>query len=111
MAHFAKIENGTVTNVVVVENKHEANGQDYLNSIGLEGTWIQTSYTSSIRVKFAGIGDLYNAKKDRFEPAKPYQSWTWDESKYSWEPPSQPGNDQNYVWDEASTSWVSGSTE
>ncbi len=75
MAHFAKIENDTVTQVVVVDNEHEANGQEFLNSLGLEGTWIQTSYNGNIRGKFAGIGDTYDSVADVFvspivEPAE-----------------------------------------
>lgn len=66
MAHFAKIENGIVTQVVVVDNGHEANGQEFLNSLGLDGTWIQTSYNSNIRGKFAGIGDTYDSAADVF---------------------------------------------
>lgn len=66
MAHFAKIEDGIVTNVVVVANEHEEDGEAYLNSLGLEGTWIQTSYNANFRGKFAGIGDTYDAEKDEF---------------------------------------------
>lgn len=66
MAHFAKIENGIVTNVVVVDNEHEANGQEYLNSLGLDGTWIQTSYNGNIRGKYAAIGDTYDSNADEF---------------------------------------------
>lgn len=75
MAHFAKIENNIVTQVVVVDNEHEANGQEFLNSLGLDGTWIQTSYNGNIRGKFAGIGDTYDSVADVFvspivEPAE-----------------------------------------
>lgn len=66
MAHFAKIEEGIVTQVVVVDNEHEANGEAYLNSLGLEGTWVQTSYNGNIRGKFAGIGDTYDEANDLF---------------------------------------------
>jgi hypothetical protein len=66
MAHFAKIEEGIVTQVVVVDNEHEANGEAYLNSLGLEGTWIQTSYNGNIRGKYAGIGDTYDNVADVF---------------------------------------------
>jgi hypothetical protein len=66
MAHFAKIEEGIVTQVVVVDNEHEANGEAYLNSLGLEGTWIQTSYNGNIRGKYAGIGDSYDSVADVF---------------------------------------------
>ena len=66
MAHFAKIENGIVTNVVVVPNEEEANGESYLNSLGLEGKWIQTSYNANIRGKYAAIGDTYDTVLDVF---------------------------------------------
>lgn len=66
MAHFAKIEDGIVTQVVVVDNEHEADGEAYLNSLGLEGTWIQTSYNGNIRGKYAAIGDSYDSVADVF---------------------------------------------
>ena len=66
MAHFAKIEEGIVTQVVVVDNEHEQDGEAYLNSLGLEGTWVQTSYNGNIRGKYAGIGDTYDSVADVF---------------------------------------------
>jgi hypothetical protein len=69
MAHFAKIENGIVTGVVVVDDSNEENGQEYLNNLGLDGTWIQTSYNANFRGKYATIGDLYNEEDDLFVTA------------------------------------------
>lgn len=66
MAHFAKIENGIVTNVIVVGDDHEHDGEAFLNSIGLTGTWVQTSFNARIRGKFAGIGDVYDSVNDVF---------------------------------------------
>jgi len=66
MAHFAKIEDGIVTDVVVVDNEHEADGEAYLNSLGLDGKWVQTSYNGNIRSKYAAIGDGYDAELDEF---------------------------------------------
>jgi hypothetical protein len=66
MAHFAKIENGTVTHIVVVDNSHEENGQEFLNGLGLEGTWIQTSYNANFRGKYAALGDSYDEENDVF---------------------------------------------
>ena len=71
MAHFAKIESGIVVQVVVVDNEHETNGQEYLQSLGLDGTWVQTSYNANFRGKFAGIGDIYDAKTDLFIAPEP----------------------------------------
>ena len=49
MAHFAQIENGTVTQVIFVANDYapnEAAGQAFIASLGIEGEWIQTSYNT-----------------------------------------------------------------
>ncbi len=84
MAHFAKIENGFVTNIVVVDNEHETYGQQYLNDLGLEGQWIQTSYNANFRKKYAAIGDAYDAKNDWFKTPKPDANVVWDEASWSW---------------------------
>lgn len=68
MAHFAKIENGSVTQVIVVGDddcaggqypEADAAGQAFIHSIGLDGEWKQTSYHGSFRSKYSGIGDLF----------------------------------------------------
>ena len=82
MAHFAKIENGVVANVVVVANEHEADGEAYLNSLGLEGTWVQTSYNANFGKKFAARGDVYDG--ENFKPAELEGSLGFDEETWSW---------------------------
>lgn len=76
MAHFAKIENGVVTQVIVVNNEDcgggdfpasEAAGQAFIKSIGLDGEWRQTSYNGNFRGKYAGIGDSFDAEADEFK--------------------------------------------
>lgn len=69
MAHFAEInENNIVTRVVVVPNEQEHRGQEFLaEDLGLGGTWIQTSYNSNFRGKYAGIGDIYDEELDIFK--------------------------------------------
>jgi hypothetical protein len=107
MAHFAKIEEGIVTQVVVVSDEREQDGEAYLNSLGLEGAWIQTSYNGTIRKNFAGIGYSYNEDFDAFIPPKPYPSWTLDEDTCRWEAPSPYPDDNNlYYWDEQKLSWT-----
>jgi hypothetical protein len=107
MAHFAKIENGLVTAVVVVDNEYEKDGQAYLNNLGITGTWVQTSYSASFGKKFAAIGDSYNNRTKEFKPAKPFESWTWDSGTWSWLPPTpRPDIQGIWNWDEASRSWV-----
>ena len=68
MAHFAKVENGVVQQVIVVSNDDaptEIDGQTFLASLGLVGEWVQTSYNNNpiegaSRGKYAGIGDTWN---------------------------------------------------
>ena len=74
MAHFAKIENGIVTEVVVVDNEHEQYGEQYLNDLGLSGRWVQTSYNGNFRGKFAGIGDTYDENADEFIRSAPIEN-------------------------------------
>ena len=63
MAHFAKVENGIVQQVIVVSNDDapdEATGQVFIASLGLTGEWIQTSYNANFRSAYAGIGYTWN---------------------------------------------------
>jgi len=75
MAHFARIENKTVAQVIVVNNETLGNleypaseevGQDFIASLGLDGTWKQTSYNANFRGKYAGSGDTYDSELDTF---------------------------------------------
>ena len=70
MAHFARIENGKVAQVIVVNNEAignptalegEAVGITFCQSLfGADTQWAQTSYSGSFRGKFAGIGDTFD---------------------------------------------------
>jgi len=119
MAHFAKIENNLVTQVIVAD-------QDFVDT--LEGTWIKTSYntfagkhytedeegiktessdqTKALRKNYAGIGYTYDSTRDAFISPKPYNSWILDEDTCTWEPPiNKPDDDNFYDWNEDTLSW------
>ena len=75
MGHFAKVENGLVTEVIVVNNEtlgnlefpeSESVGQEFIASLGLEGTWKQTSYNANFRGIYAGIDYTYDSDLDEF---------------------------------------------
>lgn len=70
MAHFAEIDkDNKVVRVLVVDNEYENDGQNYLaNTLNLGGTWVQTSYNSNFRGKYAGVGDVYDQATDIFIP-------------------------------------------
>jgi hypothetical protein len=108
MSHFAKIEDGIVTTVIVAE-------QDYIDT--LEGTWVQTSYNTiggvhygqdgnpdggvALRKNYASMGMIYDSRKDAFYGPKIYASWTLNNTTCLWEPPiTYPDDDEEYDWDE-----------
>lgn len=74
MAYFAELdENNMVIRVISISNDIVADpapndkaGRQFLQSIGLDGTWIQTSYNGRIRGKYAAIGDSYDPALDEF---------------------------------------------
>ena len=79
MAHFAKVENGIVTQVIVVNNEtlnnlefpdSESLGKKFISSLGLDGEWIQTSYNNNFRNVFVGIGYAWNGT-DFIAPERP----------------------------------------
>ena len=117
MAHFAEIdENNVVLRVLVVDDRYEDNGQDYLaNVCGLGGTWVQTSYNTAggehslggtpLRKNYAGIGAIYDAERDAFYDPQPYSSWTLNEDKCVWESPTPKPANGVYVWNEENLEW------
>lgn len=76
MAHFARIKDNIVHEVIVinnevVENKEfpesESIGIAFCKSLYGEDTeWLQTSYNGNFRGKYAGSGDLYDLETDTF---------------------------------------------
>jgi hypothetical protein len=115
MAHFAKIENGIVTQVVVIANADTADAHDVEKEyIGVGfceqlfgGNWVQTSYNGTFRKNYAGIGFTYDSQRNAFIAPQPYPSWTLVEDICQWVPPfAKPSDDKNYSWDETTTSWV-----
>lgn len=76
MAHFARIENGIVREVIVVNNEvllddngveQESIGIAFCKSLYGDNTeWVQTSYNGNFRGKYAGSGDRYDAELDTF---------------------------------------------
>jgi hypothetical protein len=75
MAHFAKIEDNIVTQVIVVNNEvlldSEGVEQEALGAAFCEelfgGTWVQTSYNGNFRGTYAGIDYTYDPVADEFK--------------------------------------------
>ena len=125
MSHFAKVIDGIVTEVLVIE-------QDVIDTglFGNPSSWIQTSYNTrgnihygpdgqpdggvALRGNFAGIGFIYDKEYDVFYAPKPYASWVLNEDTCLWEAPiPYPGPEWNldndpspgWIWDEDMKGW------
>jgi hypothetical protein len=119
MAHYAKVKDGVVTQVIVAEPEFFDTFVD-----NEPGEWIQTSYNTRggvhynpetgepddgtpLRKNYAGIGFTYDVSKDAFIPPQPFDSWTLDDNTCLWEAPvAYPDDGLLYKWDEDTTSWV-----
>ena len=118
MSHFAKVQNGVVTEVIVAE-------QEFINSglVGPASEWVQTSYNTrggvhygedgqpdggtALRGNYAGIGYTYDSTHDVFYAPQPYPSWTLNNTTWMWEPPvPYPTDDKMYQWNEEDRNWV-----
>ena len=119
MAHFAEVdENGNVLRVIVVNNsdcgdlpfpESEPIGVAFCKMLfGSETNWVQTSYNSSFRTRYAGIGSKYLAGIDTFATAQPHPSWTLNEFDGVWEAPvpkPEIPNGYTAIWDEENQEW------
>ena len=111
MSHFAKVIDGIVTEVLVIE-------QDVIDTglFGDPALWVQTSYNTHggqhpegrpLRKNYAGIGYTYDAERDAFIPPQSFPSWTLNEETCLWDAPTaQPDDGKLYRWDEATLAWV-----
>ena len=120
MAHFAKVQNGIVTQVIVAEPEFF---QTFVDTS--PGEWIQTSYNTrggihydpetnepsadqskALRKNYAGTGFTYDKSRDAFIPPQPYPSWTLNEETCLWDSPvPYPEDGQIYNWNEETQTW------
>lgn len=90
MAHYAKVTNGIVQQVIVAEAEFVENLVD-----NIAGRWVQTSYNTyggqhllggtPLRKNFAGVGMTYDANRDAFIPQKPDGNYRLNEDTCLWE--------------------------
>ena len=120
MAHFAKVNNGIVEQVIVAEPEFFDTFVD-----SSPGQWIQTSYNTrggvhynpetgepsadqskALRKNYAGIGYSYDATRDAFIPPKPYASWLLNDDTCLWSAPvAMPTDGGRYTWNESTQTW------
>jgi hypothetical protein len=124
MAHFAKVRDGKVVEVLVME-------PEFLETFVDEtpGEWIQCSYntrggvhydpetrepsadqTKALRKNYPSIGFTYDPVRDAFFSQQPYNSWTLNEDTCMWEPPVPYPTDADtvlYAWNDQDQIWKS----
>jgi hypothetical protein len=96
MAHYARIENGIITQVIVAE-------ADFIAALPDKAMWKSTSYNTrggvhydpqtgepsadqskALRFNYAGLGYTYDSARDAFIPPKPSQEAVLDEATCLW---------------------------
>ena len=118
MAHFAKVCDGKVVQVIVAEPEFFDTFVD-----SSPGEWIQTSYNTrggvhygsdgnpdggvALRGNYAGIGFVYDRTNDVFYGPSPFPSWTLNNTTWTWEAPvAYPTDGKIYQWNEETKNWV-----
>ena len=114
MAHYAKVNNTIVEQIIVAEASFFDTFVD-----SSPGAWVQTSYNTkggvhyepnsntpssdqskAIRKKYAVIGGTYDGVG--FYDTQPFASWTLNSTTYYWEPPvTHPSDGKDYIWNES----------
>jgi hypothetical protein len=115
MTHFAKIENDTVTQVIVAE-------KEFVDT--QPGEWVQTSYNTrggvhyapnsdtpdggvALRKNYAGVGYAYDRQRDAFIPPQPFPSWTLNDETCLWEAlVPYPEDGELWYWNEDLQNWI-----
>ena len=110
MAHYAKVRDEKVVQVIVAE-------ENFFNTFvdTSPGEWIQTSYNTRggvhelggtpLRKNYAGVGYIYDRERDAFYAPQPFPSWTLNEDTCLWEPPIAHPNGKARNWNEETQSW------
>ena len=120
MAHFAKVVDGTVVNVIVAE-------PEFFNTFvdDSPGQWLQASYNTrggihyqpnsnnpsddqskALRMNYPGVGYTYDSVKDAFIAPSPFPSWVLDDATCLWGPPvAMPAEGGPYHWNESERRW------
>lgn len=123
MAHFARVLNGEVTQVIVAEPEFMEN--EFVDpNPAEEAEWIQCSYNTfgnvhygpdgepddgvALRGNFPSPGFVYDSENDVFYESQPFASWTIDTDTWLWTPPIPCPIEKGkaHIWDEDTQSWV-----
>lgn len=108
MAHYAFLDdNNIVVDVIAGRDEDELgiNWEQYYGNLRNQRC-VRTSYNGNIRVRYAGIGMIYNEALDIFHDQQPFPSWTMDAIGGWWSPIAYPTDGERYTWNETNQEWV-----
>jgi|TARA_Y100000114_G_C11619116_1_gene258792 hypothetical protein len=119
MAHYALLDENNIVTTVIVGADENLDGIDWEQNYAdlYNQTCKRTSYNTygnehqlggtPFRGNYAGQGFTYDTENDVFIAPKPYDSWSLDETTWTWKPPVEYPNDGKfYNWNEDTTSWI-----
>jgi len=110
MAHYAFLDkNNIVTEVITGRNETEvvegiSDWEEHYGAFRGQRC-LRTSYSGSIRGRFAGIGYSYDEEADVFITPQPYPSWKLDSGKNWQAPKPYPKDKKAYTWNEKTLNW------
>jgi len=104
--YFAILDsNAAVIQVIVAD-------QAFIDAHAKPGfAYVETDMDGIKSKNYARLGDKHDAAKNAFIPPKPFPSWTLDEQKFVWAPPTPRLEDaggkieHEQEWDETSKTW------
>ena len=119
MAHYAILnENNIVTDVIVGKDENEPLPDGYSSWEEYYGGK-RTSYNTignvhldggiPFRKNYAGVGYTYDEQFDAFVAPKPFDSWKFDYTTFTWVPPlPKPEYEIGYIWlwSEINKEWI-----
>jgi hypothetical protein len=87
MAHWAEIDENNIVLRITVGDNNDPNGDEgyqwLLDNLG--GTWVKTSYNSTIRKNYASIGMSFDSVRDAFIPIKCHEEAILNEDTCLWD--------------------------
>lgn len=90
MRYFAKIETDNVVSQIITLDDAVENPQDFIASLGIEGTWLESFEDGGERVNMASVGGTYDPVRNMFIQSQPEGDFeinlVFDEETGRWNP-------------------------
>ena len=103
MAYFSEIDQDGIVKRTIVFSDSTDDPKSFLES-EFGGVWVESTKTAGKLM--ACIGCKYLPDQQGFQAPQPYDSWSFNEDDWQWEPPvPMPADSKVYFWSENTLSW------